>query len=262
MNKITLVINTYNEEVNISDCINSAKSFVDEIIVCDMYSTDKTLSIAKELGAKIIMHEKTPVVEPARYFAISSASHPWVLVLDADERLTVKLGKKIAEIVEESKYDLIVYPYLYNYFGGYVYHGGFFESIYPRCFKKSQYLATYDSSDSLVHGNFRSLLTKTTNKIILGKEFFAYHEAYPSLEKYVQKTLGFYAKQEAEKNLALGESFSSLKLIYLPLKIFIGRYIFRKGFLDGWRGFFVCFLFSQFYFMTYANMWSLSKNSK
>ena len=86
MSNITLVINTLNEEGHIAGCINSAKSIADEIIVCDMYSDDDTVKIAESLGAKIVFHERTGFVEPARHFAISKASYEWVLVLDADEQ--------------------------------------------------------------------------------------------------------------------------------------------------------------------------------
>src|ERR1035437_3052148 len=95
MNKISLVVNTLNEELNIRECIESAKYLVDEIIVCDMHSEDKTVEIAKSLNAKVFYHEKMGYADPARYYAISQATCEWVLVLDADERMTPDLVSKL-----------------------------------------------------------------------------------------------------------------------------------------------------------------------
>ena len=78
MNKISVIIHTYNNEKIIAECLEAVKNF-DEIIICDMYSSDKTLEIAKKYNCKIVMHEKTEIVEPARNFAISQASNEWVL---------------------------------------------------------------------------------------------------------------------------------------------------------------------------------------
>ena len=77
MNKhscISVVINTLNEENNIGACIESVQGFADEIVVCDMYSDDRTVEIAESYGAKVVFHERVGFVEPARFFAISQAS--------------------------------------------------------------------------------------------------------------------------------------------------------------------------------------------
>ena len=93
MGKISVVINTCNNEKIIRECLESVKNF-DEIVICDMYSEDKTLEIAKEYNCKIVMHEKTGWVEPARNFAISHATNEWVLVVDSDEIITEELSKR------------------------------------------------------------------------------------------------------------------------------------------------------------------------
>lgn len=84
---ISVVINTYNEAKNLQECLDSVKGF-DEIVVCDMESTDETVEIARRNGCKTIIFPKGShtICEPARNTAIQSASNPWVLVLDADEK--------------------------------------------------------------------------------------------------------------------------------------------------------------------------------
>ena len=82
--KISVVINTYNAEKYLERVLEAVKGF-DEILICDMYSTDNTIPIAQKYNCTIIYHENTGYVEPARNYAIQSAKYPWVLVIDADE---------------------------------------------------------------------------------------------------------------------------------------------------------------------------------
>ena len=89
---ISVVINTYNAELHLEKVLDAVKDF-DEIVVCDMESTDSTLAIAKKHGCRITTFPKgnITIVEPARNFAIQQATHEWVLVVDADEVITPQL---------------------------------------------------------------------------------------------------------------------------------------------------------------------------
>ena len=98
MGKISVVINTYNAERDLRQVLESVKEF-DEIVVCDMESTDRTLEIAKEYGCRIVTFPKGEhrIVEPAREFAIHQAQHEWVFVVDSDELVSVALRKYLYE---------------------------------------------------------------------------------------------------------------------------------------------------------------------
>lgn len=102
--KISAVINTYNSSKTLRATLESVKS-LDEIVICDMYSTDDTLEIAKEYGAKIVMFENCGFVEPARNFALSAASNDWCFVLDSDEVAPAKLIDFIREASLQTEYD-------------------------------------------------------------------------------------------------------------------------------------------------------------
>lgn len=95
---ISVVINTYNAERHLAECLEAVKDF-DEIVVCDMESTDRTVEIAQRYGCKIVTYPKGDCVsaEPARTFAIQSASSEWVLVVDSDEIITPELRKYLYE---------------------------------------------------------------------------------------------------------------------------------------------------------------------
>lgn len=100
--KISVVINTYNAEQHLEQVLEAVKDF-DEIVVCDMESTDNTLDIARKYGCKIVTFPKAnhKSAEPARTFAIQSAQNKWVLVVDADEIITPELRKALYQKIAE-----------------------------------------------------------------------------------------------------------------------------------------------------------------
>jgi glycosyltransferase involved in cell wall biosynthesis len=253
---IAVVINTLNEESNIGDCIDSVREFADEIVVCDMHSEDQTLEIARQKGARIVLHPRTGFVEPARRFAISHARYEWVLVLDADERMTDLLATKLKEMVDEDRYDVVSFWSLYWYFGGWVRHGRFFNGNWRRFFRKNVYLETYTASEERVHHNFESL-TRAKSILHLPKEYFIEHYAYKTLEKYLVKTLGGYARIEGEEYVQFGRKFSLLRMLWEPLKEFLSRFVLRQGYMDGLRGFILACLYSGYRFSVWANVWFL-----
>ena len=100
MNKISVVINTYNAERQLAEVLESVKNF-DEVLICDMESTDSTLEIAARFGCRVVTFPKGDCVsaEPARTFAIQSAAHHWVLVLDADEIVPDALREYLYKVI-------------------------------------------------------------------------------------------------------------------------------------------------------------------
>ncbi|MDH5740479.1 MAG: glycosyltransferase family 2 protein [Nitrospira sp.] len=258
---ITVVINTLNEESNLGECINSVRGLTDQIVVCDMHSEDKTQEIARHSGARVVLHPRTGFVEPARRFAISHVRTEWVLVLDADERMTDVLSNKLKEVVAEDTCDAVSFWSLYWYFGGWVRHGGFFSGQWRRFFRRNIYFETYDEGEELVHHNFVSL-TKAKRVCQLPKDYYMLHYAYPTVEKYLSKTLGMYARIEGEQYVKLGRRFSLLRMIGEPVKEFSARFILRRGYLDGMRGFVLACLYAGYRFSVWANVWFLQNGTE
>jgi len=261
-NRISIIINTLNEEKNIELCISSVRNFADEIIVCDMHSEDHTVEIAKRMGAVIVYYDRTGFVEPARYFAISQAKYNWILVVDADERLTDNLAQRLKELSNDEELEVVTFAFLYEYFGGFVYNGGFFDNNYPRFFRKGFYLETYTNEDAQIHNNFRSMVKKSKRLVTLPKNYYMLHLAYPTIEKYVIKTIGRYAILEAEENVLLKKDFKLMKLIFSPIKTFLSCFFSKQGYRDGVRGFILSVLYSIYRFTVHANMWYLQEVQK
>jgi (heptosyl)LPS beta-1,4-glucosyltransferase len=253
---ISVVINTLNEEPNIAACIDSVQGLADEIVVCDMHSEDRTAEIAREKGARVVLHSRTEFVEPARRVAISHARHEWVLVLDADERMTEPLAARLRDMARENACDVVSFWSLYWYFGGWVRHGGFFSGQWRRFFRKSVYLETYAESEELIHRNFEAL-TAARRICQLPRDYYIRHYAYPTVEKYLSKTLGTYARIEGEQYVKLGHRFSLARMLGEPVKEFGARYLLRRGYLDGMRGLILACLYAGYRFCVWANVWFL-----
>lgn len=260
MNKISVVINTLNEELFIEQCISSVKFIADEIIVCDMYSDDQTVAIAESLGAKVVYHERVGFVEPARHFAISQAANEWVLVLDADEKMTETLGNELKRIAKDDIADIVMFASLFNYFGQYIKHGGFFNNNWARFFKKETYIKVYSSDEEMVHCNFSNLRKSSNRKITLSKKYYILHEAYPTFEKFLRKGLCNYTLLESNLRFEKGEKITLFNAWFIPLKEFIKSYFIWKGYKDGKIGLTLCYLKAQHTFYIYLNLWFLNRN--
>lgn len=261
---ISLIINTLNEEDNIGKCIESATDYVDEIVVCDMHSDDQTVQIAKSYGARILYHERTGFVEPARHYAISSASNPWVLVLDADERMNNVLGHKLREIVHDGTVDVVEIWSLNYFFGKAINHGGFSHKK-PRFFKLAVYTKIFEEESvenaNLIHQHL-PLLKKHNNTLKLPKKYYFQHYAYPTITKYIYKTIGKYAKIEAQQYFAQGMRFSIFNSIFDPFLSFLKRYIFKLGFIDRTHGLILCVMFAWYRYSVWIHLWFLHQNSE
>lgn len=257
---ISAVINTLNEEANIVACIQSVKEFVNEIVVCDMYSDDQTVQIATDLGAKVISIARVNSYwggEPRR-LAIQEASHEWILMIDADERLTPGLANQLRQVVVSNEYDCVKFAKLNLYFGDFVRHGPFFTPNQPLFFRKQVYLQNYTGIEDQTHNDWAAV-NQVPKTLILPRQFHYIHLAYPTIEKYTCKTLGMYARLEGEQYYQRGRKFSLIRLILEPIKVFLMNYILHQGFRDGKRGFILNVLFAGYRFTTWANVWLLEE---
>jgi glycosyltransferase involved in cell wall biosynthesis len=254
--RVSLVINTKNEEQNIAACIVSAGKLPDEIIVCDMYSTDRTREIAESLAARVVLHKPEPIVEKARRFAIEQAKGEWIMLLDADEQATPALLDELRTFLQRDDVNVVWVRWRFLFMGKFLSHTSMSIVRKPVLFRRKSYLdkAPSDEECGLHKGSWRTL-RELPGQIIARERFM--HYAYPTLDKYVSKTLQYYSAHDALGRFSDGQRPSWLKLILWPLRVFFGSYVLQKGFLDGIEGFIFSVVFAIHRFLIIAHMYDL-----
>ncbi len=253
--KVTVIIPTYNEEHNIEDCLKSVL-WADEIMVVDSFSTDRTVEIAKKYAHRILQHEYINSATQKNW-AIPQASNEWVMIVDADERVTPELRDEILRELENPRYDGY-YIGRRNFFLGFpLDHGGWSpkDDRNIRLFRKS--LSRYEQkevhADVIVKGKVGSL----KNHLI--------HYTYRSLSDYFRK-FDRYTTWAAMDIVKAGKKPNFVNLVLRPIGDFIKFYIIKGGFLDGLPGLIIALLSSYYVVVKYVKAWELyvkeSKNKK
>jgi len=229
-NQVSCVIHTYNSEKYLKECLSSVK-WCDEIVIVDMYSTDKTLEIAKEYGSKIYMHENVGYADPARAFGLSKCSYDWVLALDSDELIPKKLKDRLLQEIAQNKFDVFKISFR-NFFFGQELLGsgwGYKDQVIARCFKKG--FLTYGNE---VH-NFNKISDNAKIGSIIGKDISIIHFNYDSVNQFIRK-LNTYTDNEVNSTKYNYKGSPARKIIYHFFREVLGRFIYKKGYKDGWLG--------------------------
>ena len=241
--KISVVINTYNAEQYLARVLESVKRF-DEIVVCDMYSTDQTIFIAEKYGCKVVYHKKINYVEPARNFAVQQASNQWVLVVDADEFISDELRTYLYQYIESTNCCDGLYITRKNYF-----MGRWMRSAYPdfnlRFFKKE--LIHWTSNIHMqpqINGKVEKI-PKHNQKLAIE------HLSFDSLEMLLAKQ-NIYTSAEITKRK--GQKVNALVLIFNPIITFIKFFFLKRAFLDGLPGFIFSIYKMQYKFNTLSKI--------
>ena len=229
---LTALIITYNEEGNMASVLENL-NFANEILVVDSFSTDRTIEIASTFkNVKVIQHPFKNYAEQRNY-AISLASNPWLLFLDADERLTPALMKEIAQILQQNDSHSAYYFYRTFMFKNtkLLFSGWQTDKIF-RLFKKGK--AQY-TLQKIVHEKLvvNGTTGKLKNKLI--------HFSYKDYSSYKQKMV-YYGKLKAIEEFNKGTKPSFFHFYIRPLYQFVYQYIIRLGILDGKNGITICYL--------------------
>jgi len=251
-NKISGLIITLNEELHIQSVIENL-SFVDEIIIVDSFSSDKTESIAMRYP-KVKFFKKTfENYTTQRNFALDLASHQWVLFLDADERIPDELQSEILETVNsESTADAYYFYRKFFYKNKPLHFSGWQTDKNIRLFKKDK--ARY-VPDRLVH----EILKVDGRKAILKNKLI--HYSYASFENYKSKMI-YYAKLKAQELFQKNIKPNFFHFYIKPAYKFFYTYFIRLGILDGKKGLVICYLNALSVYSRYPELKKLYQNQK
>lgn len=250
MEKITVAIITKNEERNIRDCLESVK-WADEIVVVDNGSTDHTLSICKEYGARVFQ-EEWKGYSGQKNSAIEKAGNEWVLNLDADERVSPELRQEMQKSLEGNQGVNGYWIPRKNFFlGQWIRYCGWYPDLNLRLFRKSR----GRFGERVVHERLElegKALTLTHPLI---------HETYRSLSDFFQR-MDRYSTLAAQEMHREGRKFRLIDVVFRPPFTFLQMYFLRVGFLEGYLGFVLSVLYSYYTFAKYTKLKELRNIEK
>ena len=252
MANISVVINTLNEAKNLPRAVASVKGLCDELIVCDMWSIDGTREVAKKLGAKVIEHDRTGYIEPARNYAISKANGKWILILDADEEIPKTLKEKLNEIAEKSEADYYRVPRKNIIFGKWLKHSRYWPDLNIRFFKKG-----HVSWSEIIHsvpvtqGNGVDLPDEESLAII--------HNHYDSVDTFLERMNRYTTIQANDLSKKENYKFIWKDVIEKPVKEFLSRYFAGEGYKDGLHGLAISLLQAFSEVVVYLKVWQSEK---
>jgi glycosyltransferase involved in cell wall biosynthesis len=238
--RISATIVTLNEERNIRRAIESL-TCVDEIVVVDSGSTDRTPEIAAELGARVV-EQPWRGYAGQKNFAAKSASHDWILSIDADEALTPELAAEILALKQtEPAADGYSMPRLAQYLGRWIHHSGWYPDRKVRLYHRGRasWVGDYVHESVRVNDHAGELRGNLL------------HYTCASLSEHL-RTLDKYTSLAAQELLANGKIASGWQLGLDPAWTFFRSYVIQRGFLDGPQGLAIAWMAALYTFLKYA----------
>ena len=248
MVKISAVIITYNEEKNISRCIDSVLAIADDIVVIDSYSKDRTKEICLSKGVRFVEHPFRSHIDQ-KNFAITQARHDYVLSLDADEYLSPELTQSILRVKETWPVDAYRMNRLSSYGNKWIKHGSWYPDKKIRLWNKK--VGVWGGENP----HDRIVLKRGTEVVHLQGDILhrAYKDSRETLEK-VQRYSEIFAFENA------GKKGSSMPKIFAHTAFaFFKSYFIKRGFLDGFEGLMVAKAESNHVFYKYAKLYEVNR---
>jgi len=244
--KITGIVITKNEELNIKDCLESIK-WLDEIIIVDSNSEDKTIEIAKTYTDNIYSISIENIPEKRKYsLSQTKISNNWILFLDADERITPELRDEIQSL-DQSEGTNGYYINRRNYYlGKWIKHCGIYPDYTLRLFRKDKGKVI----DRIIHEGIEveGESAKLENDML--------HYSYKDIEQLVNK-IDFFSTSQAQENFINNKKITKIGVFLHFISAFLRVFISRRGYKDKLYGLYVSFSYSMVNFLSYLKMLKL-----
>jgi glycosyltransferase involved in cell wall biosynthesis len=240
--RVSCTIICYDEAESIRDALESVR-WCDEIVVVDSFSHDCTVEICREYTDRIFQRAWPGFVEQ-KAFALAQARYPWVLNLDADERVSPELRREIETVLRAPAADGYYVPRLVYYLGRWWRRGGWYPDYRLRLFRRDRVAwGGVDPHEKVIlHGRSARLRAPLL------------HYTYRDVADHVATINGFTGVA-ARELLLRGRRASLADLILRPLWRFLRFYVLRLGFTEGLAGLFVAQSAAFYVFAKYAKLW-------
>jgi glycosyltransferase involved in cell wall biosynthesis len=270
---VSILVPVKNEEANLPECLRRLR-WAGQIVVVDSHSIDRTVPIAQAHGAEVHQFRYSASGWPKKKnWALDNVAwkHEWVLVVDADERMTPELAAEIDALVKRPTADAYFLKRRFHFMGRWIRHCGYYPVWNLRLFRHAQgrferigNLGDTDSGDNEIHEH---VVIPSRSIGFLKHDLI--HYAYPDLATWVEKH-NRYSNWEAHAMLAgyeggvkpalLGDPVARRRwlkvrsrwLPFRPLWRFLYAYIFQGGFLDGVAGYYLCWMLAWYEFLSIA----------
>lgn len=247
MEKLSVVIITYNEERNIKRCIDSVREVADEIVVLDSFSNDKTEVICMEEKVLFFRHAFDDY-KTQKNRVIKYASHNLILSLDADEALSEAMKLDVLKIKEQPKYDGYFFNRRNYYCGKPIKHSGWYPDAKLRLFKRDK--------GEWGGGNPHEVVKMQPGAKIGYMRSDMLHYTFYTIDKHIDQ-LRKYAEMWAINAHKSGKKIGLWKVFLNPVYTFIRHYFLRAGFMDGLYGFVISVNSSYGNFIKYLKLYLL-----
>ncbi len=246
--KISACLTVGNEENNIRRCLNSL-SWVDEIVVLDSFSKDRTVEICKLYTDRVYQHKWMGYVGQKELIK-KMATHPWILFIDADEEVSPELRNEILKEFESGRnqnYDGYEFPRKVFFLGQWITHGEWWPDLKMRLYRKDKGVCTGREPHDHV------LVTGPVKRL----QGCLFHYTYDDLSDQIA-TQNRFSTISSESLYNEPRRFSGIDLVFRPMFRFFKCYIMKRGFRDGFRGFIIANLIAIGVFFKYAKLWELN----
>jgi glycosyltransferase involved in cell wall biosynthesis len=244
-NQLTVIIPCKNERLHIRPCIQAAQEIADEILVADSGSEDGTLDIVERIGGCRVIQREYIHSGSFKNWAIPQATHPWVLIVDADERVTPPLAREISRVLQKPTEDGY-WVFRNSYFlGRRIRYCGWQSDKVLRLFRRDvgRYVGDTDHAEVAIStqrvGHLRERLDHFT--------YWSYDQFFAKFHRYTT--------YRAEVWHAQGRRASAFQLMMRGPLRFFRAYVLDRGFLDGMAGFQLSALIGFASFMKQARLW-------
>jgi glycosyltransferase involved in cell wall biosynthesis len=249
--EISAVIITFNEEKRLEPALKSLAGLVSEIVVVDSFSADSTVKLAKKYTNKVFQRKWTDYTDQKNY-ANTRTSFPWILSLDADERISPELREEILEIKkEEPECSGFSIPRQVYYLGRWIRHSGWYPDRKLRLFRKdrARWEGEYVHERLVIEGKIQKLSGSI------------HHFTYRNISEHLDR-INKFSELGAQKLYAKRNKCRWHHLVFMPLFRFMKSFFWRAGFLDGYPGFIVSVLNGYSIFLRYAKLKEIWKKGE
>jgi glycosyltransferase involved in cell wall biosynthesis len=245
---ISVLLPTYNSAKTVRETLESVK-WADEILVVDSYSSDSTLALCQEYGARIIQHEYINSAKQKNW-AVPQCKYEWVLQIDTDEVVSPELRAAMEDAVATAppSVDAFRMPRRNHMLGRWVRYGGAYPDYQTRLFRREK--GRWRDREVHAHVEVPGTIETLRDDLL--------HYGMPYLTAQV-RNLDRYTRYEADELKKRGTRFRWHHLLVRPFLVFFHRYLWLQSFRDGWRGLIIATYFSVYEFLCRAKLWEMEE---